>query len=162
MSGEGEVGDGASGQTSARGSACSKEWATAELLDTVEWREVDGGRGYSGEVAAAASAMVGERRGRGDGGEWGCPEARGRVEGFVQRIHGRGGKQVAPWRARARRRHLSACSGESRQLTGAGQHSAGPPGGLPGKSFCFLFSLFLFISVLCFEIVKILFDLKKS
>ena len=90
MSGEGEVGGGASGQPSARGSACSKEWATAELLDTVEWREVDGGRGYSGEVAAVASAMVGERRRRGDGGEWRCPEARGRVEGFVQRIHGRG------------------------------------------------------------------------
>ena len=33
----------------------------------MEWREVDGGRGYSGEVAAAASAMVGRRRGRGDG-----------------------------------------------------------------------------------------------
>ena len=77
MSGEGEVGDGASGQTSARGLACSKEWATAELLDTVERREVDGGRGYSGEVAAAASAMVGRRRGRGDGGEWRCPGARG-------------------------------------------------------------------------------------
>ena len=52
-----------------RGSACSKEWATAELLDTVVRREVDGGRGYSGEVSAAASAMVGRRRGRGNGGE---------------------------------------------------------------------------------------------
>ena len=75
-----------------------------------------------------------------------------------QLIRGEGGKQVARWRARARRRHLSACSGESRQLTCAGQHSAGPP----GKSFFFLFSLFLFISVLCFEIVKILFHFGKS
>ena len=54
--------DDAEGQTSARGSTCSKEWATAELLDTVGRREADGGRGYSGEVAAAVSAMVGERR----------------------------------------------------------------------------------------------------
>ena len=81
MSGEGEVGGEASGQASAQGSTCSKEWATAELLDTVERREVDGGRGYSGEVAAAASAMVWERRGRGDGGEWRCPEARGASRG---------------------------------------------------------------------------------
>ena len=63
MSGEGEVGDGASGQTSARGSTCSKEKATAELLDTVGRREDDGGYGYSGEVAAAASAMVEEGEG---------------------------------------------------------------------------------------------------
>ena len=117
----------------------------AELLDTVGRREVDGGRGYSGEVAAAASAMVGRRRGRGDGGERGCPGARGRIVEVVQLVHGRGGKQVAPWRARARRRHLSACSGESKQLTGAGQHSAGPPGGLPGEFLCLLvFSLFIY------------------
>ena len=37
------------------------EGATAELLDTVGRREVDGGRGYSDEGAATASAMVGER-----------------------------------------------------------------------------------------------------
>ena len=83
MSGEGEVGGEASGQASARGSTYSKEWATAELLDTVERREVGVGRGYSGEVVAAASAMVGEKRGRGDGLEWRCPGARGRVEGVV-------------------------------------------------------------------------------
>ena len=63
MSGEGEVGGEASGQASARGSTCSKQRTTAELLDTVERREVDGGRGYSGEVAAAASAMVEEGEG---------------------------------------------------------------------------------------------------
>ena len=87
----------------------------------------------------------------------------GRVEGGRPAHPRRGGKLLAPWRAHARRRHLSACSGESRQLTGAGQHSAGPPGGLPGKFLCLLFfSLYLFISVLCFEIVKILFHLEKS
>ena len=79
MSGEGEVGDGASGQTSARGSACSKEWATAELLDMVERREVDGGRGSSGEVAAAASAMVEEGEGEATG-ENGGVQRLGRVE----------------------------------------------------------------------------------
>ena len=62
MSGEGEVGAEASGQASARGSTCSKEKATVELLDTVG-REDDGGYGYSGEVAAAASAMVEEGEG---------------------------------------------------------------------------------------------------
>ena len=144
VSGEGEVGGEASGQTSARGSTCSTEWATAELSDTVGRREVDGGRGYSGEVAATASAMVGERRGRGDGGEWRCPEARGASRGSSNASTGEGGKQVTSWRARARRRHLSACSGESRQLTGVGQQSVGLPGGLPGESLCFLFSL-LFI-----------------
>ena len=86
----------------------------------------------------------------------------GRVEGGRPAHPRRGGKLLAPWRAHARRRHLSACSGESRQLTGAGQHSAGPPGGLPGKSSAFCSFLFLFISVLCFEIVKILFHLEKS
>ena len=63
MGGEGEVGAVASGQVSARGSTCSKEKATAELLDTVGRREDDGGYGYSGEVAAAASAMVEEGEG---------------------------------------------------------------------------------------------------
>ena len=62
----------------------------------------------------------GGRRGRGAGDEWRCPGARGRDVEVVQLVHGRGGKQVAPWRARARRRHLSACSGESKQLTGHG------------------------------------------
>ena len=111
----------------------------------MEWREVDGGHGYSGEVSAAASAMVGRRRGRGDGGEWRCPGARGASREVGQLIRGGGGKLLAPWRAHARRRHLSACSGESRQLTGAGQHSAGPPGGLPGEFLCLLFvSLFIY------------------
>ena len=67
----------ASGQASARGSTCSKEKATAELLDTVGRREDDGGYGYSGEVAAAASAMVEEGEG----------EAMGE-EGGVQRLGG--------------------------------------------------------------------------
>ena len=63
MSGEGEVGGGASGQTSARGSACSKERRVAELLDTAARRGVDGGRGYGEGVAAMASAMAWESEG---------------------------------------------------------------------------------------------------
>ena len=59
-------------------------------MDTLERREVDGGRGYSGEVAAAASAMVGERRGRGDGGEWG-----------VQRLGGASKESASASAARA-------------------------------------------------------------
>ena len=70
--------------------------------------------------------------------------ARGRDMEVVQLVHGRSGKQVAPWRARARQRHLSACSGGRKQLTGAGQHSAGPASGLPGKILSLL-SVFLFI-----------------
>ena len=77
MGGEGEVEAVASGQASARGSTCSKEKATAELLDTVGRREDDGGYGYSGEVAAAASAMVEEGEG----------EAMGE-NGGVQRLGG--------------------------------------------------------------------------
>ena len=46
-------------------------------MDTVGRREVDGGRGYSGEVAAAASAMVEEGEG----------EAMGE-KGGVQRLGG--------------------------------------------------------------------------
>ena len=110
----------------------------------MEWREVDGGRGYSGEVAAAASAMVEEGEGEATGENGGVQRLGGASKGSSSASTGEGGKQVAWWRARARRRHLSACSGESRQLTGAGQHSAGPPGGLPGEFLCLLF-LYLFI-----------------
>ena len=63
MGGEGEVEAVASGQASAQGLTCSKEKATAELLETVGRREDDGGHGYSGEVAAAVSAMVEEGEG---------------------------------------------------------------------------------------------------
>ena len=35
------------------------KWTAAELLDTVARRGVDGGCGYSEEVAAMASAMAG-------------------------------------------------------------------------------------------------------
>ena len=79
MGGEGEVEAVASGQASARGSTCSKEWATAELLDTVGRREDDGSYGYSGEVAAAASAMVEEGEGEAMG-ENGGVQRLGRVE----------------------------------------------------------------------------------
>ena len=68
MSGEGEVGAVASGQASTRGSTCSKGKVTAELLDMMGRREDDGGYGYSGEVAAAGSAMVEEGEGEAKGG----------------------------------------------------------------------------------------------
>ena len=62
----------------------------AELLDTVGRREVDGGRGYSGEVAAAASAMVEEGEG----------EAMGR-KGVSRGSRARRGGRPAHPRARA-------------------------------------------------------------
>ena len=71
MGGEGEVGAVASGQASARGPTCSKEKATAELLDMVGRREDDGGRGYTGEVAAAPSAMARESEGEAMGANGG-------------------------------------------------------------------------------------------
>ena len=129
-------------------------------LDLLEGED-DGGAAGHGQVTRrrrwlrlrrrGGSGCVGHgggRRGRGAGGEWRCPGARGRDVEVVQLVHGRSGKQVAPWRARARRRHLSACSGGRKQLTGAGQHSAGPASGLPGKIlslslFCFVFPIFL-------------------
>ena len=66
------------GASERSGLDCSKEKATAELLDTVGRREDDGGYGYSGEVAAAASAMVEEGEGEAMGekggvqGLWGA------------------------------------------------------------------------------------------
>ena len=71
MSGEGDVGAVPSGQASARGSTCSKEKATAELLDTVGRRKDGGGYGYSGVVAAAASAVAGESEGEAMGANGG-------------------------------------------------------------------------------------------
>ena len=63
-----EVGAVASGQASARGSACSKERRAAKLLDTVARRRGDEEHGYHGGAGAAASAMVraseGEELGR--------------------------------------------------------------------------------------------------
>ena len=58
-----EVGAVASGQASARGSACSKERRAAKLLDTVAQRGVDGERDYGEGAAAVASAMVRESEG---------------------------------------------------------------------------------------------------
>ena len=71
VGGEGEVEAVALGQAGARGSTCTKEKATAELLDTVGRREDDGGYGYSGEVAAAASAMARESEGEAMGANGG-------------------------------------------------------------------------------------------
>ena len=79
----------------------------------------------------------------------------GRVEGGRPAHPRRGGKLLALWRAHARRRHLSACSGESRQLTGtrpaqcwAGQWAARWAG--PGKWLDpFSLSFFLFFYYFC-------------
>ena len=63
MAESGEVVADVAGQVIAWGSACSKEWRAAELLDTVARRGDDGGRDYGGETAAGASAMVRESEG---------------------------------------------------------------------------------------------------
>ena len=69
-------------------------------------------------------------------------------------VQGVGGKQVAPWRAQARRRHRPASLAGKKQLAGAGQHSARPPGGPAGglgglrqvsSSLSLFLSVFLFI-----------------
>ena len=106
-------------------------------------------------------------RRRGEGEVQGANEVSGRSSGrrrSTSASSGTGGKQVAPWRAHARRRHLSACSGKRKQLTGAGQHSAGPASGLPGKIlslslFCFVFPIFL---CNCVALLKILKCFQKS
>ena len=69
MAESGEVVAEAAGQVSAQGSAFSKEWRAAELLDTVARRGDDGGRDYGGGAAAGASAMVRESEGERHGGE---------------------------------------------------------------------------------------------
>ena len=118
----------------------------AELVDTVERREDDGGRGYVGRTTATASAMARESEGEVQGANGGVGAVERATWRSTSASSGVGGKQVAPWRARAHRRHLSACSGERKQLTGAGQHSAGPASGLPGKiPFSFLFSVFCYL-----------------
>ena len=53
----------ASGQASARGSACSKEQRAAKLLDTVAQRGVDRERDYGEGAAVVASAMARESEG---------------------------------------------------------------------------------------------------
>ena len=58
MAESGEVDAVASGQASARGSACSMERTIAELLDTARRCRDGGGHVYDGEVVAVASAMA--------------------------------------------------------------------------------------------------------
>ena len=59
----GEVGAGASGQASARGSASSTKRRAAELLDTTARRKDNGERDYGDGAAAVASAMAWESEG---------------------------------------------------------------------------------------------------
>ena len=61
--GEVELEEDEEGRASARGSVCSTERRMAKLMDTVVWREGNGGRENFGGAGEAASAMV--RRGRG-------------------------------------------------------------------------------------------------
>ena len=131
------------------------------LPDSAErTRRRDGAAGQHGKARGARWLRGSRRRELGSVGHGGG-EARERCRGRMgvsgrssgrrrstSASSGAGGKQVAPWRARARWRHLSACSGKRKQLTGAGQHSAGPASGLPGKIlslslFCFVFPIFL-------------------
>ena len=100
MSGEGEVGAVASGQASTRGSTCSKGKVTAELLDMMGRREDDGGYGYSGEVAAAASAMVEE-------GEGEAMEEKGGVQGLGARREGSSSSSTGEAASRWRRGELA-------------------------------------------------------
>ena len=121
-------------------------------MDTMARCKDDGGRGYDDGAVQRASAMVGNGEGREAGGN-GVSRGFGVQCGGVQASRGVGGKQVAPWRARARRRHLRACLAGKKQLAGTGQHSARPPGGPAGglgglrqvSSFLSPFSVFLFI-----------------
>ena len=76
-----EVGAVASGQASARGSACSKERRAAKLLDTVAQRGVDGERDYGEGAAAVASAMARESEGEELGGGAGVCEVGERERG---------------------------------------------------------------------------------
>ena len=123
------------------------KWTAAELLDTTARRKDDEERDYGDGAATVVSAMVRESEGERQG-EWRVQGLRGatcRRPG----VQGVGGKQVTPWRAQACRRHLPACLAGKKQLAGAGQHSAGPPGGPAGelaglRQVSFSLSLFLF------------------
>ena len=76
MTEAGEVGAEASGQASARVSACSKERRAAELLGTTTRRKNDGERDYGDGAAAVASAMAWEREGEELGANGGVQEGR--------------------------------------------------------------------------------------
>ena len=59
-----------------------------------------------GDGGPRASRERARERGR---GRMRCPRGRGGDVEIIQVSRGVGGKQVASWRARARRRHLCAC-----------------------------------------------------
>ena len=113
----------ASGHTSARGLASSKERRAAELLDTVVQRGDDGERDYSDGAAAVASAMVRESEGEELGGRSGCLWGRGEGEGsFPVNSWTRGAarRRAAAWHACCARRRAAAClPGQAKQLAGA-------------------------------------------
>ena len=147
MAESGEVGAVASGQASARGSACSKERRAAELLDTAARRGVDGGRGYGEGVAAMASAMAWESEGEELGDEL-VSAGSGRGRGVDPRHQLGEGSGEAASRCVARAAvavgHLPACLA-GKQLAGAALGWAGRWAGCwaPRKFFPFL-------SVFCF------------
>ena len=123
MAGSDDVGAVASGQASARGSACSKEQRAAELLDMVARRRDDGERDYVDGAAAVASAMVRESEGEELGGGAGVWEARGREGGRFTALAGRGrrrgGDQVRGTHAVLAAEHLACLPGRAKQLAGA-------------------------------------------
>ena len=114
----------ASGQASARGSACSKERRAAKLLDTVAQRGVDGERDYDEGAAAVASAMARESEGEALGGGAGVcgvgERERGRSPSSAGRGERRGGGQLRGTHAVLAVEQLLACAGECKQLAGTG------------------------------------------
>ena len=76
MAESGEVGAEASGQASARDSACSKEGRAVELLDTVARRGDDGERELHGGAGAAASATTPTNPARSDDAHTAAPGAK--------------------------------------------------------------------------------------
>ena len=108
-----EVGAVASGQASARGSACSKERRAAKLLDTVAQRGVDGERDYGEGAAAVASAMARESEGEELGGGAGVcgvgERERGRSPSSAGRGERRGSGQLRGTHAVLAVEQLPAC-----------------------------------------------------
>ena len=159
--GVGEVGAVASGHASARGSTSSKERRAAELLDMVARRRDDGERELHGGAGTAASATAvvseGDRQGRMDvstgfgarrGGRPARPRARRQAGGPAVSSRTPASPLCLLWREQAANWPW-ASTVLGRQV------------GCQVSSSLLSVFLYLFISVLCFEIVEILFHLGK-
>ena len=122
MTETGEVDVEASGQASARGSACSKERRAAELLDTVARRRDDGECDYGDGAVAVASAMERESEGERHG-ENGCVHgvrgATWRSSRPAERRGEEAGRRTAAWHALVRHRAPACLPGRAKQLARA-------------------------------------------